>query len=319
MSRRPLRSGRLLTWGLLLGAAAAALAPAGPDALVPFKILAASAADDVFVAVIIDFGNGSNISSISKCVPVASGSTDADALAAAVGESNVAYSSSGLVCSIDGYPADGVQSCNASAGSNYYFWSYWHGATGSWAYANDGPAEHPAADGDVEGWHFLNPGPANPSAPPPGPAPNYTAICGVHVPSNTTTTTSTQPTNSASTTTVAPSAGPGTTPTTPGGAGGTGSTKGQTGTSKGSSTTSRSSGSTTTTAARGAGQALSTSPRATTTTTSRHDRLAASNTVSHHPMGSSGGAWLPILIVTLTAVTLALMAVLLIRRRPAEE
>jgi hypothetical protein len=312
--RRPLRSGRLFTGGLLLGAAGAALAPAGPDALVPFKILAASAADDVYVAVIVDFGSNSGLSSISKCVPVPSGSTDSDALAAAVGQNNVAYSSSGLLCSIDGYPANGVQNCNATSGNGqYFFWSYWHGATGSWSYANDGPAEHGAADGDVEGWRFQNPGPASPGAPPPGPAPSYATICGVHVPSSTTTTT-----------TMAANPGP-TTPTTVAAASGSGSTttttakKGPSSNTKGQGTPNSGGSSTTTATGIGFPKPSSTNPPGHATTSTPRQSLAASNAGSHPPKGSSGGAALPIIVVTLTALALGLMAVFLIRRRPAEE
>ena len=126
-----------------MGAAAAALAPAGPGALIPLKMAIASAdsvGNDVYVAVVVDFGNGSSMTTVSKCVPVASNAHDADALAAAVGSDNVAYASSGLLCAIDNYPANGVQNCGESVGSgDYDYWSYWHGATGSWVYANDGP------------------------------------------------------------------------------------------------------------------------------------------------------------------------------------
>ena len=290
VSRRPLRSGRLFTGGLLLGAAGAALAPAGPDALVPFKIAAAAAVDNVYVAVIVDFG-GSGQSSISKCVPVPSGSTDADALATAVGESNVAYSSSGLLCSIDGYPADGVQNCNRSAGSgSFYFWSYWHGATGSWSYANDGPAEHGAADGDVQGWRFQNPGPASPSATPPDIAPAYAAICGVHAPTTTTTAAAAVPTTTLNTTS---------TPAPPK------STK--------STTT------TTTTTTMPSTTTSTTGPHRATTTTAPAHRLALANTAGHRPAGSSGAPWLPIVLVLALISVLGALAGFRARRRPVEE
>ena len=147
----------MLTWALLLGAAGAALAPAGPGALVPLKMAIASAdsvGNDVYVAVVVDFGSGSSMSTISKCVPVPSTDRDSDALAAAVGEANVAYSNSGLLCAIDNYPANGVQDCGQSVGSgDYDYWSYWHGTSGSWVYANNGPAEQSVSSpsDDVEG------------------------------------------------------------------------------------------------------------------------------------------------------------------------
>ena len=162
---------RVLMWGLFVGAAAAALAPAGPGALIPLKMAIASAdsvGNDVYVAVVVDFGNGSSMSTVSKCVPVASNAHDADALAAAVGSDNVAYASSGLLCAIDNYPANGVQNCGESVGSgDYDYWSYWHGATGTWVYANDGPAEQPVSSpaDDVEGWRFQLNEPDTPGGP----------------------------------------------------------------------------------------------------------------------------------------------------------
>ena len=164
---------RVLMWGLFVGAAAAVLAPAGPGALVPLKMAVASAdsvGNDVYVAVVVDFGSGSSMSTVSKCVPVASNARDSDALAAAVGSSNVAYSNSGLLCAIDNYPANGVQNCGQSVGSgDYDYWSYWHGSSGSWVYANDGPAEQSVSSpaNDVEGWRFQTDEPDNSSDPPP--------------------------------------------------------------------------------------------------------------------------------------------------------
>jgi len=184
---------------LLLGAGAAAMAPAGPEVLVPLRVGIAAAASEVYVAVVIDFGTGGPSGPIVQCVQVPAGtSTDATALAAVV-DDQVAYANSGLLCAIDGYPANGVANCDASSGQNYYFWSYWHGTSGNWVYANDGPAGSTVAPGDVEGWRFQNPGPANPNAPTPGPAPSYATICPQAL-----TTTTTAP---LTTTTSSPSAG----------------------------------------------------------------------------------------------------------------
>ena len=83
----------------------------------------------------------------------------------------MAYSNSGLLCAIDNYPANGVQNCGQSVGSgDYDYWSYWHGASGSWVYASDGPAEQSVSSpaDDVEGWRFQTDEPDNPSDPPPG-------------------------------------------------------------------------------------------------------------------------------------------------------
>ena len=93
---------------------------------------------------------------------------------------NVAYANSGLLCAIDNYPANGVQNCGESAGSGKYdYWSYWHGSTGSWVYADDGPAEQSVSSpaDDVEGWMFQLDEPDNPTAPAPAVTPSYSQIC----------------------------------------------------------------------------------------------------------------------------------------------
>jgi len=172
---RARRRGALAPAALVLGAGAAALAPAGPGALAPLR---AAAAAVVSVAVVIDFGGGSGApATVVQCVQVPPNSPQTDAAALAITASQVAYAQSGLLCQIDGYPADGVTNCNATSGQDYYFWSYWHGASGAWVYANNGPGSQPATPGDVEGWRFQDPGPANASAPAPGPAPSYASIC----------------------------------------------------------------------------------------------------------------------------------------------
>src|ERR1700722_6627577 len=184
--RRVRRAGaraRVLMWGLFVGAAAAVLAPAGPGALVPLKMAIASAdsvGNDVYVAVVVDFGRRSSMATVSKCVPVASNAKDSDALAAAVGSSNFAYAGSGLLCAIDNYPANGVQNCGQSVGNgDFDYWSYWHGSSGQWAYASDGPAEQSVSSpaDDVEGWKFQSDEPATSSDPPPDAAPSYAQIC----------------------------------------------------------------------------------------------------------------------------------------------
>ncbi len=172
MSIRPRRRhvGRL---AMLVGAGTAVLAPLGAGALDPLR----AAAADVYVAVVIDFGGGPGApADVVQCVSVPAGSTDAQALSM-VDDHTTAYATSGLLCGIDTYPPDAVANCRATSGDDYYFWSYWHGNGGTWVYANDGPAEQVVTSGDVEGWRFQDPGPASPSAPAPGTAPDFSAIC----------------------------------------------------------------------------------------------------------------------------------------------
>jgi hypothetical protein len=320
-----MRLRRVLTGALLLGGAGAALAPAGPDALVPFKMVAASAAQEIYVAVVIDFGNGS--APIVKCEPVAVGATDADALAeAAGGTTQVGYNNAGLLCSIDDYPAHGVQNCTKTKHGEFYFWSYWHGATGQWEYADNGPGEQTAAVGDVEGWRYQDPGPASPAAPSPSVTPDYDTICGASVDPTTTTTTTTVPASTTPTTTGSLAAGSTAPPssTVPGG-----TTNGSSShsTSRPSTTklvpgtTTMVKGSTTTSAPKGTAITSTSStgghPAKDTSVTGRSHREA----LGHGPRGAggSGGALLPVLLVSGIIMALAALAVVRWRRRPATE
>jgi hypothetical protein len=325
----------VLLWGLFVGAAAAVLAPIGPGALVPLK-MAVSAADsvgsDVYVAVVVDFGNGTTK---TWCVPVAPTARDTDALAAAVGSSNVSYSSSGLLCAINGVPSNGVQNCGQSVGNgNYDFWSYWHGSTGKWTYADNGPAGESVSNpaDDVEGWKFQVNEPASSNDPPPGLAPSYAQICnGVPTTTATTTTSGGAP--------AAPGSAPaasGSTPTTaesPAGSGGATPTSSPVATRSKAGTPGVPASSTTTTvgAAGAAGRAGAAS--ATTTSVSGGSsgadggshgssdarRIAESSAAAHGGSGGSPSDVLPGVLVGVVVVALAAFALLRWRRRPAEE
>ena len=314
-------------WGLFVGGAAAALAPAGPGALIPLKMAIASAdsvGNDVYVAVVVDFGNGSSMSTVSKCVPVASSADDADALAAAVGSGNVAYANSGLLCAIDNYPANGVQNCGESVGSgNYDYWSYWHGASGSWVYADDGPAEQSVSIpvDDVEGLMFQLGEPDNRTDPAPAVTPSYSQICNA----STEVPPPASPSAPATTTTTNAPAQPPVSPTTantssgraPAGTTSTAvSTRSKPSDAATTSTTAAASGTTTTTPAAGGSDG---------TGGTRHQgsseghRSAVASAPSH---GSSGGgsssSLLPAILVGVV-VALGGFALFRWRRRPAEE
>jgi hypothetical protein len=315
-------------WGLFVGAAAAVLAPIGPGALVPLKLAVASAdsvGNDVYVAVVVDFGNGSGMSTVSKCVPVPSSARDSDALAAAVGSSNVAYASSGLLCAIDSYPTNGVQNCGQSVGNgDYDYWSYWHGSSGSWVYASNGPTEQSVSSpsNDVEGLRFQLNEPDTPSSPPPSVAPSYAQICNAstEVPpaqsssSTPTTTLTTQPAPSLTPTTTTTGAGP----------------AGAAATSPPPGTGSRSSGAagaTTTTPTTASGETTSTLASAAAKGTgsaghgsSRAHRAAVASAASHRSSTASASSDLfPVIVIAVIVAGLGGFALLRWRRRPAEE
>lgn len=314
---------RLLTGGLLLGAAGAALAPAGPTALDPLKIAVASAAslgNSVYVAVVVDFGGGSNMSTISKCVPVASTSRDSDALAAAVGTNNVSYNDSGLLCAIDNYPANGVQNCGQAVGNGTYdYWSYWHGASGTWVYASDGPTEQPVdspAD-DVVGLRYQTNGSDNPGNPPPSPsvAPSYAQICNAST-EVTPSQTSTSDTTTTTTTTTSPSVTPTTVSTTPR----SGGASGVTATGTGSKTSSASSAIGTTTTTTTTTQPT-TSSRDTGTGKGGASASSCQSDASatlHKSSGGSGSQVLPVVLVAAVVAGLGALALIRWRRKPAD-
>jgi len=281
--------------------------------------------NDVYVAVVVDFGSGSSMSTVSKCVPVASSADDADALADTVGSGNVAYANSGLLCAIDNYPENGVQNCGQSVGSEKYdYWSYWHGATGSWVYASDGPAEQSVSSpgDDVEGWKFQLDEPANSTDPPPSETPSYTQICNA----STEVPPPASPSAPATTTTTHAPAPPSVTPTTAETSAGaapaatTGSAVSTSSKSSDATSTTTSpvaSGGTTTTLASGGSGGTG---EARNRGSSGAHRLAVASAPSH---GSSGGGsssgLLPVILVALVVVALGGLAMVRWRRRPAEE
>ena len=299
------------------------LAPVGPGALVPLKMAIASAdsvGNDVYVAVAIDFGGGSAPPSIVKCVPVPSNDHDADALAAVVGSGNVSYNNSGLLCAIDNYPANGVQNCGQSVGNgNYDYWSYWHGTSGSWVYASNGPTEQSVSSSadDVMGMRFQTDEPANSSDPPPTVTPSYAQICNASTevppagspseaaPTTTTTTTTTIPTSvPAATTKTSSGLAQATTSTAPGSR-----------PKPGVTTTTAARGATTTTL--GAGD---TAPSGGGTHGSKGiHRTVVASAASHGSGGGSSSDLLPVILIAAVVAALGGFAFFRWRRRPAEE
>jgi hypothetical protein len=319
----------VLLWGLFVGAAAAALAPAGPGALVPLKMAIASAdsvGNDVYVAVVVDFGNGSSMSTVSKCVPVASSADDADALAAAVGSGNVAYANSGLLCAIDNYPANGVQNCGQNVGPNSYdYWSYWHGSTGSWVYADDGPAEQSVSSptDDVEGWRFQLNEPDNRTDPALTVTPSYSQICNAstEVPPPTSspapaTTTSTNATSPPPVTPTTPKASAGPAPAATTGTTSAVSTRSKSSGATSTATTAAASGQTTTTLASGGSDGTG---RTRDQGSSDGHRSAVASAPSHGSSGGGSSNLLPVMLVAAVVAALGGFALVRWRRRPAEE
>jgi hypothetical protein len=332
MLPRSPRSGRLLTGALLLGAVGAALAPAGPDALVPLKVLAASAADTVCMGVVIDYGKPSSPPTTAVPPPtstqridVPSGSTDLDALNKA--NDPFAQNGSGLVCAINGYPADYLQNCQGSEKGQYFFWAYWQGnpaptpdaPNGTWTYAGEGPASHSVVAGAtyVEGWSFQNPGPASPGAAKPSvsPATAFASACPGIAPVGTTktttpTTTTTADTSTSPTTSISGSTSSGggkSTPATSTGHGTTSTSPGQIG----GPTTVPASGVTPTTAP-GEG-------KGTRSSQSSPHKIALTSTAARHGSGGSAGGIVTIVLVLAFLALLGSITWMRWRRRPAEE
>jgi hypothetical protein len=144
-----------------------ALSVGGLTALA-LSVSAGAASGQVCMGVVIDDSSGS--APLVQAANVTPGTTsDLQAMSAA--GDTVAQNDSGLVCAIDDYPANGVENCLNAQKGQYFYWSYWQGNpdTNTWTYASVGPASHDVGAGQdyVEGWRYQDPGPDNPTAPPP--------------------------------------------------------------------------------------------------------------------------------------------------------
>jgi hypothetical protein len=144
----------------------------------------------VRVVVVVDDGGAQGAR--ATCLVVPRGTTGSQLLAeraAALGVSRPRYADSGLLCAIDGFPASG---CGEATAGGYRYWAYFSGTSGSWLYGGGNPFIRRIADGDIEGWRFVEgtgtgadppprlapssglfpalPPPPTPSGPPPPPA-----------------------------------------------------------------------------------------------------------------------------------------------------
>lgn len=122
-------------------------------------------AQPAHVAVVVDFGGGRER---TACVPWSPSGTGSAVLAAGF---TVVYNRVGLVVMIDG-----VGDPNPPKDR---YWSYWHGAGGSWAYASTGPGTYSPGAGSVEGWAYGD-GRSGPAA-----AASYAAVCAGRDPAPT--------------------------------------------------------------------------------------------------------------------------------------
>ena len=294
---------------LLVGAAAAALSLAGPDALMPFKDVA-GAATEVGVAFVVDFGGSTG--PVVGCVTVPSSDNGYEALAAFTQKEHEAaptYNNSGLLCSINGDPGSG---CGQTVPDGYIYWSYWHGSTGRWSYATTG-AFATVATGDVEGWRFEDPGKSNPNDPPPGMPPDYNAICPPSPPpspppSTPGTAPSSSPGSPSVTTTTSGSSSPGAV------TGSSGGTTPSTAPQSATSSTIAASGSKPTGAGHGTARPPG-SPGPSTTAVPGH-RAQSLNATTTALQEKNGTSLIPFLVTGAIAAALFVLAALRWRKRP---
>jgi hypothetical protein len=155
-----------------------------PDSSLPasvravFGSCAEAAGGTVNVAIAVDPGvlPGAPRGPETLCVTVPDGATGADVLverARLLGRPAPRWAPSGLMCAIDGYPANG---CGERVDGAYLYWSYHLGDEGSWSYARTGPAMRRATPARMEGWHFIA-GANSPADPPPRVSPSPSAVC----------------------------------------------------------------------------------------------------------------------------------------------
>jgi hypothetical protein len=279
----------------------------------------ALASGQVCAGIVIDEGNSAPQ---TQGATVSPGSSDLDLLQAA--GDVVAQNNAGLVCAIDDYPPNGLQSCLSRSHGLFYYWSYWEGdpATDTWTYASIGPAEHTVSAGQsyVEGWRYQNPGPDSPAAPKPSVSP-ATAFAQACQSSNPVPTTSVGPPTTGVPATTSPSTSPSAAPTASAGGsvpGSTASPSARGAVADTSTTVARRSGTVPPSGARG----LPTSTTSTTPTLKGPEpragpaKLALSSETKHH--GSAGDPALPIVLVVVVIGALGAAAWFRWRRRPRE-
>lgn len=163
----------------LLAAGVLVAALAGPAPALDGVFGAACAgASGPALALVVDFGDvttaGPRPGGVEvHCIPHPGRMTGLEALRSAGYQ--LRFAPSGLLCAVNGYPAEGCGE-RQGGGRRYLYWSYWRGNGGGWEYAGIGPAT-PVRAGAVEGWRFVE-GSSSPSDPQPRWAPDHAAICG---------------------------------------------------------------------------------------------------------------------------------------------
>ena len=195
------RHSALLASAALLAATGSLCAPVARAASVP------SRSTTICVGLVVDGrALGSDVS--TSCAKVAKGATGIDVLQAA--GHTIGFRRDGLICTIDGLPADGCAGVDDS-----HYWAYFHRAAGSatWAYSTEGAATYQPANGATEGWVYDD-GTANtpknvpqtticpPATSSPSPSPTHPEHPTTHPKS----TSSAPPTGNAATTTPSGSA-----------------------------------------------------------------------------------------------------------------
>ena len=146
----------LVATAVAAGALLPVTAPVGP---------AACAAGSVRVAVVVDFSDVA--ATTETCVAAGERDTGAAVLVARarlLGRPAPRYASSGLLCAIDGYPAEG---CGVRTEGRYAYWAYYLGTSSGWSYAAGGPAGRRVNSATVEGWRWHPAGTGVASDPPP--------------------------------------------------------------------------------------------------------------------------------------------------------
>jgi hypothetical protein len=150
------RSGRCvaLALGLVAVCVLATLAVGESPAGAASRCASTVPGGHVRVVLVVDPGAGGSPG--ATCLVVPDGTTGADLLAqrgSLLGTAPPRYASSGLLCAIDGYPAEG---CGDRTSGGYLYWSYWSGTSGSWVYGQGNPFRRRIRDGDIEGWRFVD-------------------------------------------------------------------------------------------------------------------------------------------------------------------
>ncbi len=109
-------------------------------------------------SLVVDFGTGNPMSTITRCVQNYQGNSWDLFEAAGLKITGTEKYPVGFVCRIEDFPDQKVEACIETPGTTNGSWAFYLAEDQTWKYSNYGASSHKAKCGQTEGWRFLLPG-----------------------------------------------------------------------------------------------------------------------------------------------------------------